>query len=505
MTFVESLQYEPHELAFGTSGLRGLVVDMTDLECYINTVGFLRYLHEEFALKRGSQVLLAGDLRDSTPRIMRAVAQAITDEGYRYVNAGLIPTPAAAFAGLTRSMPVIMVTGSHIPADRNGIKFYRADGEVLKSDEQGIQRSVMTVRKQMYESHNSQAVFDTKGQLIKSSGLSPADDTYSREYIERYTSFFDRQALKGKKIVVYQHSAVGRDIIVEVLQSLGAEVEKVGRSDVFVPIDTENVTPDDKKLFVDFAAKYPDCFAIVSTDGDSDRPFVIDESGEFYRGDVLGCIVARYIAADFAAVPISSNDAVDKFCEQHDIELVHTKIGSPYVIVAMQEATKKVLCGWEVNGGFLLGANLRVNDKELSALPTRDALLPILAALINASQKGLSVSGLFQQLPQRYTGGGLIDLDDMDQVVRFKQRLNDDYFDAEQISRLLGIASNSIVAIDKTDGLRINLGSTVLHFRPSGNAPQMRIYTNCDTQSEADDLVQDAVAPGGLIEKILAD
>ena len=57
----ESLQYQPVELTFGTSGLRGLVTDMTDLECYINTAGFLRFLQGQQGLAAGSTVYVAGD------------------------------------------------------------------------------------------------------------------------------------------------------------------------------------------------------------------------------------------------------------------------------------------------------------------------------------------------------------------------------------------------------------------------------------------------------------
>ena len=89
----ETLTYEPAELAFGTSGLRGLVTDMTDLECYINARGFLQFVQENDEYAVGKPVYLAGDLRDSTPRVMAAMHQAITDAGYQTVYCGLVPTP----------------------------------------------------------------------------------------------------------------------------------------------------------------------------------------------------------------------------------------------------------------------------------------------------------------------------------------------------------------------------------------------------------------------------
>jgi phosphomannomutase len=51
---------------------------------------------------------------------------------------GVLPTPAIAYVAQKDFIPAIMVTGSHIPFDRNGFKFYRPDGEINKADEEGI-------------------------------------------------------------------------------------------------------------------------------------------------------------------------------------------------------------------------------------------------------------------------------------------------------------------------------------------------------------------------------
>lgn len=57
-------------------------------------------------------------------------------------------------------------------------------------------------------------------------------------YLRRYSDFFSSCLLKGKRLLVYQHAAVGRDLLVEILQRLGAEAIPAGRSETFVPIDT---------------------------------------------------------------------------------------------------------------------------------------------------------------------------------------------------------------------------------------------------------------------------
>ena len=88
----------PGTLKFGTSGLRGLVEEMTDLEVYVNTAGFLDFLIEQQLIQVGEAVCLAGDLRPSTDSsdrsILRAVVKAVEDSGLKPRYLGRIPTPA---------------------------------------------------------------------------------------------------------------------------------------------------------------------------------------------------------------------------------------------------------------------------------------------------------------------------------------------------------------------------------------------------------------------------
>lgn len=507
MKLIESLTYEPVELGFGTSGLRGLVADMTDLECYINAAGFLRFLVNEGELKPGSKVYVAGDLRDSTPRILAAVAAAVTDGGYEFVNCGLIPTPALAAYALKRRGAAIMVTGSHIPADRNGIKFYKTGGEILKSDESAIKAAVAAVRSEVYAEIG--AKFATDGTLASAPGLGEALSEPADEYQTRYERIFSG-ALAGRTVVFYQHSAVGRDLLVKIFEALGATVVPVGRSDVFIPIDSENVKPADQAYFRKLAAENPRLFAIVSTDGDSDRPFVIDETGEFHRGDVLGAVVAAWLEADFAAYPVSTSDAVDADLSAKKIQWKHTKIGSPYVIAAMQEAQNdggKRPVGWEVNGGFLTGADLMVRGQQLTALPTRDAALPIIVALVAAVEAGRPVSEVFAALPQRFTQAGLIDNFPVVVARALIQKFSSDTPEtrselAKYFSQERGFGG--IKKLNALDGVRIYFDNgDVAHLRPSGNAPQLRIYSVADTQVRADEIVELALAePDGIFRQL---
>jgi phosphomannomutase len=513
VSLAESLSYAPVELSFGTSGLRGLVEDMTDLECYINTAGFLRFLQEEQNLEAGSTIYVAGDLRDSTPRIIQAVIAAITNKGYTAEFCGFIPTPAVANFARHRGAASIMVTGSHIPSDRNGIKFYKLGGEILKSDESDIKKAVGLERQAILDSDVTGSIFGSNGMLINQNELPQANDQAARVYLDRYISVFNNKPLVGKKVIVYQHSAVGRDMLVELLQNMGAETIAVGRSDIFVPIDTENVTPDDQAYFKSLSEEHPGTFAIVSTDGDSDRPFVIDENGIFHRGDELGAVVAKWLDADFAAIPVSSSDAVDQYLSNNSVEYRHTRIGSPYVIVAMEEAVregKAKAVGWEVNGGFLLAQDFTINGNTLTSLPTRDAFLPILIALVSAAEQGKPISGIFSELPPRFTQAGLID----NFSVEVSRAILESFAEDTDESRaklekyFVGTAGfGRITKINSLDGIRIFFDNgDIAHLRPSGNAPQLRTYSVADSQARADEIVRLAIEePGGVLRQLGAN
>lgn len=510
MSLRDTLSYEPVELSFGTSGLRGLVDDMTDLECYINTLGFLKFVQQ--AEGEARTVYLAGDLRASTPRIAMAVARAIEDTGATAHWCGFVPTPALALAAQQEGQPGIMVTGSHIPDDRNGIKFYKPSGEVLKADEVAIKQQVAEVRQFVYDQPADQAVFGENGQFHSPVEMGEPDGSTADSYIERYASFFGGGCLSGTEVVVYQHSAVGRDLMVELLQRLGATVIPTGRSEKFVPIDTENVTPENQAYFARLASDNPRNFAIISTDGDGDRPFVIDERGVFHRGDELGAVVAEWLGADFAAIPISSSDAVTQHLDQKGIGYVQTKIGSPHIIVAMQAAADKGLqkvTGWEVNGGFLLGIDITRDSQTLTRLPTRDAVLPILVALLAARQADVKVSDIFARLPPRFTQAGLLNDFPTEISARILAVFADD---TNEVRRRIGElftpenGFGNVSGVNSLDGIRITFDrGDIAHIRPSGNAPQLRIYSVAGSQQRADEIVALALAePNGILRRLEA-
>jgi phosphomannomutase len=476
-------------VAFGTSGARGLATAMTDRVCYAYTQGFLQHLAARGELARGAAVAVAGDFRPSTDRILEAACRAADDAGYRAVNCGKIPSPAVALFGLEQKIPALMVTGSHIPDDRNGIKFNSPSGEISKADEAGIAAQVVEV---------NDALFDADGWFVqKNSTPRPVADAAGKNYVARYLKAFAAGALAGLRVGVYQHSAVGREVLVEILRGLGATVTPLGRSEKFIPVDTEAIRPEDAQLARDWAAS--GAFdAIVSADGDSDRPLVSDERGEWLRGDVAGILCAQFLRADSVSTPVSCNTALEKTGWFREVR--RTRIGSPYVIAAMQDAAAagaKTVVGYEANGGFLLQSDARLGEKVLRALPTRDAVIVLLAVLLTAKAHGKKVSELVAELPARFTASDRLKNFPVEssRALLAQFSTGNDRADRAALEKVFTKFCGQVSRIDRTDGLRVTFANEeIIHLRPSGNAPEFRCYTEAATDARARDLNQAVLA-----------
>jgi len=561
------LDYVPVASRFGTSGVRALVKDLTDLEVYSLTLGTLRYLEDIGKLQVGAvpreslRIPIGGDLRPSTPRILGATARAVLDAGYQVDYVGSLPTPALTFYALEQRVMSFMCTGSHIPADRNGQKANRCDGEVLKSDEPGIVAAVEAVRQQEYRRPAAASIFDSAGmlRLKQRPVLPPVNPAAEQRYLERYRRVFPRNGLQGKRILFYEYAAVGRELLPRILTLTGAEVIRVGRSDTFIPIDTEAISPAHLRMLAELAAEQQALHgridAIVSTDGDSDRPLIVgvraaDDPARpalrFFPGDLVGTVVADYLKVDAVSVPISANPGVHEHFMGKGLTTTKTRIGSPFVITAMQEALaqgKQGVVGWEANGGFLVGSELSLNGGVLHALPTRDAILPILAVLYAAAEQGSTLSECFDHLPRWYGRADLIDdfpqdtsrkilayfrppdetvqwlefqhdrilLRDLTEATIGEWSLSDAEGQAFDRKRqvLEGIFTpargfGELVRINVQDGIRCFFrNGDIAHIRPSGNAPQLRIYAHSRIQARADEIAAMAVAePDGMLRDL---
>jgi phosphomannomutase len=451
---------------FGTSGLRGLVVELTPDLVADHIRAFIA------ACPMGTGLFVGRDLRDSSPMLADVVIAAARGEGVNVTDCGAVPTPALALASMGAGAAAVMVTGSHIPADRNGLKFYLPGGEIAKTDEVAILGALGRVA--------------GHGQ-----GALAQNTTAGADWVARYVAAFGAGALAGLRIGVWSHSAVSRDVLADTLRGLGAEVVEVGRSDSFIPVDTEAVPDWARMQIAGWVAAYG-LDALVSTDGDGDRPLVADATGAVVPGDILGQITARVVGAEVVVTPVSSNTGVE--ASGHFARVIRTKIGSPFVIAGMAVGGRVV--GYEANGGFLLGFPAMLAG-PLAPLATRDSLLPILAPLVAA--RGMGLVALVAAEPPRFTAADRIEDIPTDRSAALLAGL---IADPAALEGLLAEVGEAPISTDLTDGLRVTCASgRVLHLRPSGNAPEFRVYVEAGSAVAAQAMLAQAF---GLLKRRLA-
>lgn len=446
---------------FGTSGLRGLATDLTDELCATYAAAFVA-LHAH-----NGRIFVGRDKRGSSPRIARAVAAGAASQGVEVIDCGVLPTPALARAALAEGTLSIMVTGSHIPADRNGLKFYTGTGEFTKADEAPLR----------------DAVARWSGRVAED--VTPASADATRPYVERYVRGLPEGALAGRKIGVWLHSSAASAAMPAILSGLGAEVVLLGASEAFVPVDTEAVDAETRARLKAWVLEH-NLDGLVSTDGDADRPLMIDDRGEVVPGDILGPITARWLGAEEVVTTVSANTLVDLMGAFPRV--ARTKIGSPYVIAEMESRPRGTkVAGYEPNGGFLLGWDVS-GRITLPALMTRDCTLPLLGALVAAAEAGGSLSGLIAAFPERRTATDrLKDIPRAASLALVAAILDGDH-------TILPEGLGKLVSTDETDGVRMTFDSgRILHIRPSGNAPELRCYVEAASNSEAQSILGDAL------------
>jgi len=172
--------------------------------------------------------------------------------------------------------------------------------------------------------------------------------------------------------------------------------------------------------------------------------------------------------------------------------ICRTRIGSPYVIAGMQQLRQQgvdKVVGYEANGGFLTASDLRRGDAVLKALPTRDAVIVAVAVILSAKEYGKPISALAADLPARFTYS--------DRIKNFPIEISqariagfttgDTVRDKAAVEAVFGQRFGAVVDLDATDGLRITFeNGDIAHLRPSGNAPELRAYTEADTAGRAE-------------------
>ena len=164
--------------------------------------------------------------------------------------------------------------------------------------------------------------------------------------------------------------------------------------------------------------------------------------------------------------------------------MVRTRVGSPYVVEAMAGAGPGVV-GFEANGGTFVGEGIGANGHALVPLATRDAILPLLCAFGAAAAQKQSVADMVAGLKLQHALADRLQDVPQDRSTFFLERLTSEAGYAESVFGSHGITRRAAI-----DGLQFwTRAGDMVHFRASGNAPELRCYVEAGSADAARQLL----------------
>lgn len=438
---------------FGTSGIRGDAEEFfTNQFCFDIGRSFAKYLE---ANKLTGSISVGMDPRGSSPRIKEQVIKGLNYEGFLVNDEGATSVPSMCYVlhtdpGIAGS---IMVTGSHIKAHLNGVKFFAKKEEILKQDEVEIEKIYNSLKEKV-------KVVSTKANFLVSENAK-----------EDYKDLLGQIALKNYpkwKIVVDAGDGAQSDTFSVVLKQLGIEVieQNCTIQGEFFARDTENF--EDFKNLGERVVKENADFG-MGFDSDGDRVIFVNRKGEFIPGELTACIIAKASPLSSVVTTITASQVVESIGKK----VIRTKVGSPYVVKEMKDSGSKF--GFEANGGGISGEIMYTRDGGTTALKVLNVL----------AKRNITLEDTVDEFPKFYLFKTKVD---------YKWEMKD-----KIIAKAREIFDSS--KIDDTDGLKIWTDDTSwILFRSSQNAPEFRIFAESSKEEEAKKLIQDGV---NLVKRVI--
>ncbi len=430
---------------FGTSGIRGPAATLfTPQFCFDIGRTFAIFLDQN---NQTGDVAVGIDTRSSSPHIAQNLIYGLRYAGREVIHLGAIPVPAANYSVLSMGViAAIMVTGSHIDIESNGIKFFATKEEINKGQEEQISQIYQSLREQIAP--------------VPIMGTIPQSNRGINNYIEMLLSLVDHP-LPKVKIILDPGNGGQTEVIKTVLRELSADFITINgqTQDQLLSRDTEadgafgvlqdKVVEEHADLGVGF-------------DSDGDRCIFIDKKGNFIPGDYSGTLIAKWHAADSVVCPVNVSNVINYI----DKEVIRTRVGSPYVIAGMKKSGSNF--GFESNGGCIH------EDVMLS----RDGGSTFVKMLNIVKWSKLPLHELVSDLPKFY-------------IRRSKFDCPSEKFDLI-LDKVRGFLTSQ--SIDTTDGVKLILDeNTWILFRPSGNAPEFRVFVESNQETKANQYLTHAL------------
>lgn len=348
---------------FGTDGVRGLAnADLTaDLalglaQATAVVLGQGRSAEARRAAGKRPVAVLARDPRVSGEFLAAAVAAGLASSGVDVLDAGVIPTPAAAFliADIDADFGV-MISASHNPAPDNGIKIFARGGRKLPDEVEARIEKYLTEPK----------LAPTGAGVGRIRRFADAEDRYVVHLLASLP-----HGLNGLHVVLDCAHGAAAGVSPEVFRDAGAKLTVIGNDPDGMNIN-DGVGSTHLDLLAQAVLEHKADIGIAH-DGDADRCLAVDANGKVIDGDQIMAILAvsmkerGHLTDDTLVATVMSNLGLRIAMEEHGISMVQTKVGDRYVLEAMNKSGFAL--GGEQSGHVIMSEYATTGDGILTGL-----------------------------------------------------------------------------------------------------------------------------------------
>ncbi|MEE8658690.1 Phosphoglucosamine mutase [Acetobacteraceae bacterium EV16G] len=369
---------------FGTDGIRGLA------NCFPMTIDIAQKLGQAAGIffRRGDhrhRVVLGKDTRLSGYMLENALVSGFLSAGMDVTLVGPLPTPAIAM--LTRSLRAdlgVMISASHNPFGDNGIKLFGPDGYKLSDEDEAKIEALM-----------AQDLSDYLAPPQDVGRASRLNDAAGRYIESAKASLPNRCRLDGLKIVLDCANGAAYRVGPTALWELGADVVKIGCSPNGTNINHRCGSTAPQRLREAVLQERADIG--IALDGDADRLIIIDERGEIVDGDQVLALIASHwqsaglLRSNNIVATVMSNLGLERFLQDHGLELHRTAVGDRYVVERMRFLGSQI--GGEQSGHMVLSDYGTTGDGLVAALQ-------VLAVLVETKKPASEACRMFTPFPQ---------------------------------------------------------------------------------------------------------
>ncbi|RKT36181.1 phosphoglucosamine mutase [Microbacterium sp. AG1240] len=348
---------------FGTDGVRGLANGplTADLALHLAqatavVLGQGRSAEARRAEGRRLTAVVARDPRVSGEFLSAAVAAGLASSGVDVLDAGVLPTPAAAYliADIDADFGV-MVSASHNPAPDNGIKIFARGGVKLPD----------LVEQRIEAALDAEKLQPTGAGVGRIRVFADAEDRYVVHLLGSLPHRLD-----GIHVVLDCAHGAASGVSPETFKDAGATVTVIGADP-----DGLNINDGVGSTYLDHLAETVVRLGAdvgIAHDGDADRCLAVDAQGRHIDGDQLMAILAvsmkerGVLASDTLVATVMSNLGLHRAMEDHGIRVLQTAVGDRYVLEAMTEGSYSL--GGEQSGHVIMSEHATTGDGLLTGL-----------------------------------------------------------------------------------------------------------------------------------------